>query len=385
MDALAPINGISLEQFADLDTRLTEPNVDAAKVVSAAGIPLQDWRAARAGWLARIADPKEGAALALAILPVRLASIERTYGKVEVAYEGYLAMLAFASLRGASAMYAEYKVEAHSFLALATRWNVELTSQPEKAAAFAAQLYEEIRRLELGGEPRGAIVSFTPAPPPPPSAQQDAPIQGTVAMPMYFAKAPAPSAPALSAESGEVAANAFARTMPKQEDSTAALASTGLALPPDAAAAANLAFAPTAIPDSVTAAVQPAGAYGAPMAGPGVSPAAAAIPLPGHYAPPAPMQVPNPAVPAYAQPSLDQHAAQAASAFAGAAAAGFNALGAGVNYLAGTFVVGARVLVTWSDGNRYPGTIAALGQGQHLIAMGDGQQHWIGVSYLAMA
>jgi hypothetical protein len=106
---------------------------------------------------------------------------------------------------------------------------------------------------------------------------------------------------------------------------------------------------------------------------------------PGPYAMPHPQ--PNQGQSqAYSAQQFEQHTNQAAAAVAGAAVAGWNALGAGINYVASAAMsVGTRVLVTWSDGNRYPGTIVALGQGQHLVAMTDGQQHWIGTNYITAA
>ncbi len=81
----------------------------------------------------------------------------------------------------------------------------------------------------------------------------------------------------------------------------------------------------------------------------------------------------------YAQPSPDQaflnHAGHAANAFAGAAAAGFGALGQAFN--AAVMGPGSRVMVTWSDGNRYPGTVAQMANGQVYVTMSDGRQLWV--------
>ena len=49
----------------------------------------------------------------------------------------------------------------------------------------------------------------------------------------------------------------------------------------------------------------------------------------------------------------------------------------------GDFAPGARVLVQWSDGNRYPGTVAQEANGQYLIAFGNGAQHWVSLQYLS--
>ncbi len=47
------------------------------------------------------------------------------------------------------------------------------------------------------------------------------------------------------------------------------------------------------------------------------------------------------------------------------------------------FGVGARVLVQWADGNRYPATVSQAAPGQCLVAFPDGRQQWIEVQYLS--
>ena len=43
----------------------------------------------------------------------------------------------------------------------------------------------------------------------------------------------------------------------------------------------------------------------------------------------------------------------------------------------GSFGPGARVLVQWSDGNRYPGVVAEASAGQCFVAMASGQRLWV--------
>lgn len=50
-----------------------------------------------------------------------------------------------------------------------------------------------------------------------------------------------------------------------------------------------------------------------------------------------------------------------------------------------SFFPGSRVLVTWSDGNRYPGTVHQISGTSHLIVFPDGQQHWVELPYLTAA
>ncbi len=124
--------------------------------------------------------------------------------------------------------------------------------------------------------------------------------------------------------------------------------------------------------------VQIGGGAGAPAAQPHAQPAQPA------YG--APQQQPQQQQPQqawgqnpYAQPSPDQaflnQAGHAANAFAGAAAAGFGALGQAFN--SAVMGPGSRVMVTWSDGNRYPGTVAQLASGQVYVTMSDGRQLWV--------
>ena len=47
--------------------------------------------------------------------------------------------------------------------------------------------------------------------------------------------------------------------------------------------------------------------------------------------------------------------------------------------------VGAAVLVAWNDGNRYGGTVQALGEGQAQVAFPDGAIHWIPVGFVELA
>lgn len=100
---------------------------------------------------------------------------------------------------------------------------------------------------------------------------------------------------------------------------------------------------------------------------------------PQGYAQPAQGQQPWGQQNPYAQPSPDQaflnQAGHAANAFAGAAAAGFGALGQAFN--SAVMGPGSRVMVTWSDGNRYPGTVAQLASGQVYVTMSDGRQLWV--------
>ena len=46
---------------------------------------------------------------------------------------------------------------------------------------------------------------------------------------------------------------------------------------------------------------------------------------------------------------------------------------------------GSRVNVTWSNGQRYPGTVQQVSGTQCLVVFPDGQQHWVEMQYVAPA
>jgi hypothetical protein len=78
-----------------------------------------------------------------------------------------------------------------------------------------------------------------------------------------------------------------------------------------------------------------------------------------------------------------QHAAPAAPYMPASPAAPMPpgaALGYGFGY-----APGSRVTVTWSNGQRYPGTIQQVSGSQCLVVFPDGQQHWVEMQYLAPA
>ncbi len=47
------------------------------------------------------------------------------------------------------------------------------------------------------------------------------------------------------------------------------------------------------------------------------------------------------------------------------------------------YAPGARVLVTWSTGQRYPATVQQVTGSQCLVLFPDGQQHWVDMQYIA--
>jgi hypothetical protein len=78
--------------------------------------------------------------------------------------------------------------------------------------------------------------------------------------------------------------------------------------------------------------------------------------------------------------AFDKDATIAARAVGKAVVSGLDAFGSALDSMSKSLrgpAVGARVIVRWSDGKDYPGTVAQVGKGQVLVTMTDGAQHWI--------
>jgi hypothetical protein len=77
-------------------------------------------------------------------------------------------------------------------------------------------------------------------------------------------------------------------------------------------------------------------------------------------------------------------AQQAGSDFGQALNAFGNAVGSFFDSAVGACSVGARVMVQWSDGHRYPAQVVAAQQGRVEVAFPDGRRVWVPIAYVSM-
>ncbi|AKT38575.1 hypothetical protein [Chondromyces crocatus] len=121
------------------------------------------------------------------------------------------------------------------------------------------------------------------------------------------------------------------------------------------------------------------------MAGAYASPPPGAIPFASPSSPQAPQTPQAPPTPQAPQ-SFEQKAGQAVQSVGNALVSGFKELGTAFDSFTRTAPrIGSAVLVVWSDGKHYPGTVAQLGSGSYLVTMRDGRQHWIPEGYVKPA
>jgi hypothetical protein len=236
-----------------------------------------------------------------------------------------------------------------------------------------------------------APVVSSPVPPQESSAPK--PIPGTQLMPSVQTPplpggapaAPAASAPAKKQEKTQLMMGAFPNSIGKPPSAVAPSAQAPSAQPP-VSASPHAAPIPTPGPAAAPPppptmdyanAPYPAAPAGQPSQ---PYPQNLAVPSPGAAFPPATYGNPYGAASYGAQPP--QPPAQTTPQWGG----GWNAPApppAAQPYGGFGYAPGTRVVVTWSNGQRYPGTVQQTSGSQCLVVFPDGQQHWVDVQYVA--
>ncbi|AKV01081.1 hypothetical protein AKJ09_07744 [Labilithrix luteola] len=277
MDPYAPINGISLERYAELcaDVSETQDPDRQAEIVAQKGVTRTDWEAAKAGWTARMQDMSLMGQVATRYMPLYQAALGKKNPAPRVGFEDYVAMSGCVPVIGYEGMLAHYRITQAHWTQIASQWNAVIPTNPQYAQ-FGMLVQQEAARIRAGGAPR----------------------------PVNFG-APAPA---------QAAPNPYGYTQP---------------------------------------------------AAPGAYPA------------------PN-AWPAHQQPYNGAQASNIGAQFGSAIAAFGSAFGSLVNSAVGAYSIGAPVMVQWSDGNRYPGTIAQVHAGQLQIGFPDGRLVWVPEQYVTL-
>jgi hypothetical protein len=298
MDPWAPINGISLERYAELSAEIldTQDPERQAEIVGRLGVARPDWEAAKSGWMARMQDMSLMGQVATRYVALYNAALtKKSGGAPQISFEDYVAMSGAVPVIGFEGMLAHYQVTSAQWTMIAGHWNSVIPTNPQYMQ-YGLLVQQEAARIRAGGQPKPVRVG---------------------------AAAPSPAAPAQPA--------------------------------------------PYAAQPAAPYAAQPAAAY----------PAA----QPNPYAVQNPYGAqPNP----YAQQASFNAQAQQVGAQMGNAFNAFgNAFGSFVDGAMGGFPPGSRVMVQWSDGNRYPATVANAQGGQVEVAFPDGRRLWVAQGYVS--
>jgi len=283
--ALQPINGISLERYAELGAVIADFVSDTAKVndaVQREGVALHDWEAAKTGWTARMQDMSLMGRVAMAYMPLYQAALaKKKGGQAMASYEDFVAVSAAMKVYGPEVGLRACNVSMSDWTEVAGHWNNTMAQEMGRYAGHFNYVTQEEQRLRAGGQPKQ------------PQIQR---VQGQV-----------PAVP-------QAGANPYAAAM-----------------------GAN----PAHVPQNA-------------------SPVQAAM-----------------MNPAYQQAMANaQQVNQNPMGFG---------LGQAMNYMTGGIVPGSQVMVTWSNGQQYPGRVMQTGPQQMQIEFQGGRQEWVPVSAVRKA
>lgn len=152
-----PINGISLERYADLGAAVADVLDDAAKVaeiVEAEGVSRADWEAAKAGWTARMQDLSLMGRVATAYMPLHQAALARRKGgRASTSYESFVAVSAAIKVFGYEAALAACGVKMSEWTEISAAWTTTMGQQMMQYAGHSNAVFQEEARLRNGGTP----------------------------------------------------------------------------------------------------------------------------------------------------------------------------------------------------------------------------------------
>ncbi len=162
MDPYAPINGISIERYADLCAEIdgiTDSAAQTAKV-GTLGVAPADWEAAKTGWLARMQDMSLMGQVAMRYMPLYNAALAAKKGVTSLSFDDYIAVSAAIQVFGVEGAFASYKLSQSDWTTISAHWMTEMSKDPMNLGMRRNQGQEaEAQRLRAGGQPKPIQIS----------------------------------------------------------------------------------------------------------------------------------------------------------------------------------------------------------------------------------
>lgn len=160
-DALAPIEGVTMEQYAKLCARMARVGDDPdafARIAAEQGVERARWEAARAGWTARLENPATARHIVLKYMPVYQDALARYGGPAASAtYEQYVEMTAMINThtrpphqrpKELEPMYAAFGISVVDWSQISTYWADRLRTDVQLGADFAERTRARIQQLD---------------------------------------------------------------------------------------------------------------------------------------------------------------------------------------------------------------------------------------------
>ncbi len=158
MDPMSPIQGISLQRYAELSAEVTdvihEPDA-CARIVEGLGVSRADWEAAHQGWVARMQDMSLMGSVATAYMPLYQAALAKKRGTIDVSFEDFVALSAAQKAWGRERTLQHYQIDDAAWSQIASTWTTQRIPQDMGRYGMYGMLVEqEAQRLAQGGAPK---------------------------------------------------------------------------------------------------------------------------------------------------------------------------------------------------------------------------------------
>ncbi len=155
---MAPIQGISLERYADLGAALdgTDDKPDEMRrILGAEGISEADYHAARTGWTARMQDLALMGRVAMAFMPMYQAALARRKGgAASLGYEDFVHASAAIKVFGFEGAMHACGLSMSDWTEVAGQWNTTMGQNMGQYAGHHGHVGQHEAQLRGGGAPR---------------------------------------------------------------------------------------------------------------------------------------------------------------------------------------------------------------------------------------
>jgi hypothetical protein len=163
MDPFAPINGISLERYADLGAALDGKDKDPAAmdaVLAQEGVSRADYEAAKAGWTARMQDMSLMGKVATAFMPMYQAALaKRKGGAARISYEDFVHVSALVKLYGFEPAIQAAGISMSDWTEAAGYWTSQMSQNMMQYMGHNGRLEQEAQQIQRGMQPRQVQVT----------------------------------------------------------------------------------------------------------------------------------------------------------------------------------------------------------------------------------
>lgn len=152
MDPMEPIDGISLEAYAELCALMKDTGADTdqqAAVAAQHGHSREAWEAAQKGWTERMSNPATAGIVAIAFMPLYQAALGKLGPAKTATFEVYARMSAMVQMGVPfETMYAEYGITGAEWSQISTAWVDALTKDPALGSKFGDAVMAEREKLQ---------------------------------------------------------------------------------------------------------------------------------------------------------------------------------------------------------------------------------------------